>query len=56
MIIDHVHKIEMNFTVATTESLTQVTLGDTAKSGNGFNGCIKGMLAWFTVQWTSNKL
>jgi hypothetical protein len=46
MMIDHVHKIEINFagSMVAGESLTQTSLGDTAKTGNGFNGCIKGVM------------
>ena len=45
MIIDHVYKIGVNLTgtMEAGESLTEVTLGDTEKSGSGFNGCIKGV-------------
>ena len=44
MTVDHVYKIRMNLTggIAAEESLTQITVGDSDKSGNGFIGCIKG--------------
>jgi hypothetical protein len=61
MVIDHVHKIKMKITggMVAGESLTQVTLGDTAKSGKGFKGCIKGIALLeqlHPVSWTLNKL
>lgn len=43
VIIDRVHKLEASIARVTGDSLVQVTLGDTAKSGNGFIGCIKGI-------------
>ena len=44
LVIDDVHIMEVNFTETVQgRSLTQVTLGDTAKSRNGFNGCLKGL-------------
>lgn len=48
MTIDHVYKIGMNLTggIVAEESLTQITLGDSDKSGNGFIGCIKGAFSW----------
>ncbi|XP_028397978.1 cadherin EGF LAG seven-pass G-type receptor 2-like [Dendronephthya gigantea] len=44
MIIDHVHKVKASISRVTSDSLLQVVLGDTAKSGNGFIGCIKGVM------------
>jgi hypothetical protein len=52
MVIDHVHKIKMKITggMVAGESLTQVILGDTAKSGKGFKGCVKGIAGFLVVR------
>ena len=44
MAVDHVHNMEVRYEgiVLDGRTLTQVALGDTRKSGNGFSGCVKG--------------